>query len=55
MSTRAVEMMQEEMEIMGPIKMRDVHAAQQKIVEVVRKLEEDGVITIGGGGEDYVF
>jgi flagellar motor switch protein FliG len=55
MSTRAVEMMQEEMDIMGPIKMRDVHAAQQKIVEIVRKLEEDGIITIGGGGEDYVF
>src|SRR5215471_12289238 len=54
MSTRAVEMMQEEMDIMGPIKMRDVHAAQQKIVEIVRKLEEDGIITIGGGGEDYV-
>jgi flagellar motor switch protein FliG len=56
MSSRAVEMMREEMEIMGPIKMRDVHSAQQKIVEVVRKLEEDGIITIGGGGgEDYVF
>jgi len=55
MSSRAVEMMQEEIEIMGPVKMRDVHSAQQKIVEVVRKLEEDGLITIGGGGEDYVF
>jgi len=58
MSSRASEMMREEMEIMGPIKMRDVHAAQQKIVEVVRKLEEDGIITIGGGGgdgEDYVL
>jgi flagellar motor switch protein FliG len=57
MSGRAVEMMQEEIEIMGPVKMKDVHAAQQKIVEVVRKLEEEGTITIGGGGEgdDYVF
>jgi flagellar motor switch protein FliG len=54
MSSRAVEMMQEEMDIMGPVKMRDVHAAQQKIVEVVRKLEEDGLITIGGSGDDYV-
>jgi flagellar motor switch protein FliG len=35
--------------------MKDVHAAQQKIVEVVRKLEEEGVITIGGAGDDYVF
>ncbi len=55
MSSRAVEMMQEEIDIMGPVKTRDVHAAQQKIVEVVRKLEEDGVITIGGGGDDYVL
>ena len=57
MSGRAVEMMQEEIEIMGPVKMKDVHSAQQKIVEVVRKLEEEGTITIGGGGDgdDYVF
>ncbi len=55
MSGRAVEMMQEEIEIMGPVKMKDVHSAQQKIVEVIRKLEEEGVITIGGGGDDYVF
>jgi flagellar motor switch protein FliG len=57
MSQRAVEMMREEMEIMGPVKMKDVHAAQQRIVEVVRKLEEDGVINLGGGGggDEYVF
>jgi flagellar motor switch protein FliG len=53
MSSRAVEMMQEEMEIMGPVKMRDVQAAQRRIVEVVRELEEDGVITLGGG-DHYV-
>ena len=40
------------MEIMGPVKMKDVHAAQQRIVEVVRKLEEEGVINIGGGGDE---
>jgi flagellar motor switch protein FliG len=55
MSGRAVEMMREEMEIMGPVKIKDVHAAQQRIVEVVRKLEEEGVINTGGGGdEQYV-
>jgi flagellar motor switch protein FliG len=56
MSGRAVEMMREEMEIMGPIKIKDVHIAQQRIVEVVRKLEEEGLINTGGGGgdEEYV-
>jgi flagellar motor switch protein FliG len=43
------------MEIMGPVKIKDVHVAQQRIVEVVRKLEEEGVISLGGGGgEEYV-
>ena len=57
MSGRAVEMMREEMEVMGPVKMKDVHSAQQRIVEVVRKLEEDGVINLsgGGGGDEYVL
>lgn len=56
MSQRAVEMMREEIEIMGPIKIKEVHSAQQRIVEIVRKLEEEGIITIGGGGgDDYVF
>lgn len=55
MSGRAVEMMREEIEIMGPVKMKDVHAAQQRIVEIVRKLEEEGVINIGGGGDEYVL
>jgi flagellar motor switch protein FliG len=55
MSGRAVEMMKEEMEIMGPVKIKDVHAAQQRIVEIVRKLEEEGIINLGpGGGDEYV-
>jgi flagellar motor switch protein FliG len=54
MSQRAVDMMHEEMEIMGPVKIKDVHIAQQKIVEVVRKLEEEGVINLGGTGDEYV-
>jgi len=50
-------MMKEEMELMGPVKMKDVHAAQQRIVEIVRKLEEEGIISLGpgGGGDEYVF
>src|SRR5712691_9419533 len=56
MSGRGVDMMKEEMEIMGPVKIKDVHAAQQRVVEVVRKLEEEGIINLGagGGGDEYV-
>jgi flagellar motor switch protein FliG len=55
MSSRAVELMKEEMEFMGPVKLKDVEKAQHEIVEIVRQLEEEGIISIGGGGgEDYV-
>jgi flagellar motor switch protein FliG len=55
MSTRAVELMKEEMEFMGPVKLKDVEKSQHEVVEIVRQLEEEGVISIGGGGgEDYV-
>ncbi len=55
MSSRAVELMKEEMEFMGPIKLKDVEKAQHEVVEIVRQLEEEGVLSIGaGGGEDYV-
>lgn len=54
MSSRAVEIMQEEMEVMGPIKAKDVNIAQQQIVDVVRKLEEEGIINLGGGADEYV-
>jgi flagellar motor switch protein FliG len=55
MSSRAVELMKEEMEFMGPIKLKDVEKSQHEIVEIVRQLEEEGVLSIGGGGgEDYV-
>ncbi|NWG14020.1 MAG: flagellar motor switch protein FliG [Acidobacteria bacterium] len=55
MSSRAVEMLREDMEVLGPVKVKDVEAAQQQIVAVVRKLEEDGIINLkGGGGDEYV-
>jgi len=52
MSKRAVETMQEEMEYMGPIKLKEVEKAQHEIVAIVRELDEEGVISIGGGDED---
>lgn len=52
MSERAVQMISEEMEYMGPVRVRDVEQAQQKIVDVVRRLEDSGEIVIAGrGGE----
>jgi flagellar motor switch protein FliG len=37
---------------MGPLKIKDVHVAQQQIVEIVRKLEEDGIISLGPGSDE---
>jgi flagellar motor switch protein FliG len=55
MSSRAAETIREDMEFMGPVRISDVEAAQQKIVDVVRRLEEAGEIIIAGrGGETDV-
>lgn len=55
MSKRAGELLKEEMEIMGAVRLREVEKAQQEIVAIARKLEEEGVITTGAGaGEPYV-
>ena len=52
MSERAASLIQEEMEYMGPVRVSDVEGAQQRIVDVVRRLEEAGEIIIAGrGGE----
>ncbi len=48
MSSRAVEMMKEEMDFMGQVKLKDVNAAQREIVEVMRELDDQGVINLGG-------
>ena len=55
MSERAAELIREEMEYMGPVRVTDVEAAQQKIVDIVRRLEDAGEIVIAGrGGEDGI-
>ncbi|HVT82748.1 MAG TPA: flagellar motor switch protein FliG [Phycisphaerae bacterium] len=52
MSERASQLIKEDMEYMGPVRVSDVEAAQQKIVDVVRRLEESGEIIVSGrGGE----
>ena len=55
MSQRGAEMLKEDMESLGPIKVRDVEAAQQQIISLVRQLEGEGVINLKGSvGEQYV-
>ena len=55
MSKRAAEMLREEMEVLGAVRLRDVEKAQQEIVSIARKLEEEGVIVTGAAaGEAYV-
>lgn len=55
MSQRAVAALKEEMEFMGPVKMRDVEAAQSAIVTQVRKLEETGEIVLSAGSDDVLI
>jgi len=54
MSERAVGMLKEDMEFMGPVKLRTVEESQQKIVGVIRRLEEGGEISIGRGEEEVL-
>lgn len=55
MSTRAADMLREEIEFMGPVKIRDVEEAQQRIVNVIRNLEDKGEIVVARGkGEEMI-
>ena len=55
MSQRGAEMLREDMDALGPIKIKEVESAQQQIIAVVRQLETDGVISLKGtAGEQYV-
>ena len=55
MSKRMAEMIKEDMEFMGPIRLSDVENAQQKIVNTIRALEETGEIIIARGGGDEII
>jgi flagellar motor switch protein FliG len=55
MSQRGAEMLREDMEALGPIKIKEVESSQQQIIAIVRQLEAEGVISLkGGGGDQYV-
>jgi len=55
MSQRGADMLKEDMEALGPIKIKDVEAAQQQVIALVRQLESQGVLSLKGAvGEQYV-
>ena len=55
LSKRLAAMIKEDMEFMGPVRMKDVEEAQQKIVNLIRKLEDSGEIIISRGGGDEII
>lgn len=54
MSSRAVEMLKEDMEVLGPVRSRDVTKAQQETVAIARKLEAEGKISLGAEEDEFV-
>lgn len=54
MSQRASEMLKDDLDTLGPTKLKDVEKAQQAIIDVVRRLEGEGKIQIAGGGDDVL-
>ncbi|MDH4191652.1 MAG: flagellar motor switch protein FliG [Betaproteobacteria bacterium] len=54
MSSRAGEMLREDLDSKGPVKVSEVEAEQKEILKIVRRLAEEGQISMGGGDDDYV-
>ncbi len=54
MSKRAADILQEDMEARGPVRLAEVEEAQKEILTVALKLADEGKIQLGGGGDDYV-
>jgi flagellar motor switch protein FliG len=54
-SSRAAEMIKEDLEVMGPVRLSDVERAQSEIIKIVRRLEEEGQLVIAGRGGDDVL
>lgn len=54
MSQRAAEMIEEELDYMGPVRLREVEEVQQHVIDIVRRLEEEGQIVISHGTEDQM-
>jgi flagellar motor switch protein FliG len=55
MSERAAQMMKEDLEVMAPVRLKDVETAQQSIIKAAKKLESEGKIVLAGKGKEEVF
>jgi flagellar motor switch protein FliG len=55
MSARAADLLREEMEYLGPVRMSSVEQTQQQIVDIVRRLEDAGELTLHAGEEEEQF
>lgn len=54
-SSRAADMIKEDLEVMGPVRLSDVEKAQSEIIKIVRKMEEEGKIVLAGRGSEDVL
>jgi len=55
LSSRAAEMLKEDLEVMGPVRLAEVEQAQQQIVRAAKELEAEGSIVLGGKGKEDVL
>jgi len=55
MSERAAQLLKEDLEVMGPARLKDVEAAQQAIIQTAKKLESEGKVVMGGKGKEEAF
>jgi flagellar motor switch protein FliG len=54
MSSRAAELLREDLEAKGPVRLAEVETAQKEVLSIVSRLVEEGQIVMQGGGEDFV-
>jgi flagellar motor switch protein FliG len=54
MSERGAEMLKEDMEAAGPVRIKDVEAAQKQVIAKVKELQAEGVVSLKGGSDQYV-
>jgi flagellar motor switch protein FliG len=55
MSERAAQLLKEDLEVMGPVRLKDVETAQQAIIQTAKKLEGEGKVVLGGKGKEEAF